>query len=163
MGSGNSGLYSKTRGMSATPGSMDLMIKNDDFSRNIKRRKDIDSNGFYDIIAHGSPTDIKIAFKGKLLSINHRILARLLKSNPEYKDGAIRLLSCSTGKIPNGFAQNLANKLNRPVKAPTSFLWAWPSGIYLVADGHIVNGSPQPLLNRLGKFKTFYPQGGKRK
>jgi hypothetical protein len=38
------------------------------------------------------------------------------------------LLSCKTGALSNGFAQNLANKLGVPVTAPSNTLWAYPSG-----------------------------------
>lgn len=49
----------------------------------------------------------------------------MIKQNPQYKKGqTIRLLSCSTGSISNGFAQRLANKLGVKVEAPVDVLWA---------------------------------------
>lgn len=69
MGSGSKGLYSGTFGSKATPGSTDYMDSGDSFSKFIKRRKDIDTNGFYDIIAHGSPTTIQIQHNGVTIDI----------------------------------------------------------------------------------------------
>lgn len=157
MGSGNSGLYSGTYG-GASPGSANYMQPGDPFSINIRKRKDIDKNGFYDVVAHGKSNSILVQHNGITYEINHRIAARLFKNNSEYNGQAIRLLSCSTGKVTSGFAQNLANKLNRPVKAPTDYLWARPNGTYFVAAGKIENGKLIPVMSKPGKFKTYYPQ-----
>ena len=46
MGSGRSGLYSGTHGSNAVPGSSYYMDPDDKFSKFIKKRKDIDANGF---------------------------------------------------------------------------------------------------------------------
>ena len=162
MSKGYSGLFSGTLGFLATSGSYDYMLPNDPFSKYIKLRKDIDTKGFYDIIAHGSNDSIFIVNNGKYIAINHRLLAKLLKKDKQSKGKAIRLLSCNTGKITSGFAQNLANKLNVPVKAPTDYLWVLPNGNYFVAGGKIVNGILIADTTKKGKFKTFYP-GGKRK
>lgn len=163
MGSGRSGLYSGTYGSRAVPGSTDFMDPEDNFSRFIRHRKDIDVDGFYDIVAHGSPTSITIQRNGKELEINHRIAARLFKTNKSYNGQGIRLLSCNTGKLDSGFAQNLANKLNVPVKAPTDILWATPSGHYYVAAGKALNGRTFSDRTKKGAFRTFYPQGRRRK
>lgn len=158
MGSGRSGLYSGTHGSLAVPDSTDYMKPNDTFSQYIRRRKDIDTAGFYDIIAHGSPVSIKVQHNGNTIEIDHRIAAKLFKSDKNYKRQGIRLLSCNTGKLDNGFAQNLANKLNVPVKAPTDLLWATPSGKHYVASGKMINGNLVDDLTHKGSFKTFYPQ-----
>ena len=64
MSKGYSGLFSDTKGSRVTFGSTDYMKPTDDFSIFIKRRKDIDANGFYDIIAHGNPVSIEIQQNG---------------------------------------------------------------------------------------------------
>ena len=61
-----------------------------------------------------------------------------------------------TGSLDNGFAQNLANKLNVEVYAPTNFLWATPNGTYFVA-GKTKAGAPD--MNIKGIFKLFKPGG----
>ena len=158
MGSGSKGLYSGTFGSKATPGSTDYMDSGDSFSKFIKRRKDIDTNGFYDIIAHGSPTTIQIQHNGVTIDIDHRTAAKLFLRDKKYHGGAIRLLSCSTGKLDSGFAQNLANKLNIPVQAPTDLLWAKPNGRHYVTGGKYVNGQLVEDHSKKGSMKTFYPQ-----
>ena len=130
MSKGYSGMFNGTKGSRVAFGSTDYMKPTDDFSRYIKRRKDADANGFYDIIAHGNPISIEIQHNGQTITIDHRIAARLFKQDKQYKGQAIRLLSCSTGKLDTGFAQNLANKLNVPVQAPTDILWATPRGTF---------------------------------
>lgn len=161
MGSSRSGLYQGTYGSKAVAASSDYMDKNDAFSKYIKNRKDIDVNGFYDIIAHGEANKIIVEVNGKRHALNHRDVAKLIKSNVKSNKKNIRLLSCSTGEDPKGFAQNLANKLNIVVEAPTSLLWVYPNGKYVVAPKSATNSS-KPNLKAKGRFKKFYP-GGKKK
>lgn len=163
MGSGKSGLYSGTHGSLAVPGSTDYMSPDDTFSKYIRNRKDIDIDGYYDIIAHGNPTSIQIQHHGNTIMIDHRIATRLFKSDKNYKGQGIRLLSCNTGKLDTGFAQNLANKLGVPVKAPTEMLWVTPSGKHYVAAGKSSNGFILSDTTHRGSFKTFYPQRRTRK
>ena len=158
MSKGGSGFFNGTSGSKYAAGSTYFMDPSDSFSINIKNRKDIDVNGFYDVIAHGSPTEIEITHNGTKVKIDHRIAARLLKNDKAYSGQGIRLLSCSSGKLPNGFAQNLANKLNVPVMAPTEYLWAGPSGKHFVAGGITVNGELKVDQSKRGKFVIFYPR-----
>ncbi len=162
MSKGYSGMFSGTKGSRVAFGSTDYMKPTDDFSRYIKRRKDADANGFYDIIAHGNPISIEIQHNGKTITIDHRIAARLFKQDKQYKGQAIRLLSCSTGKLDTGFAQNLANKLNVPVQAPTDILWATPRRTYYVTAGKTVNGRLVQDRSAPGTFRTFYPKRRKK-
>ena len=159
MGSGKSGLYSGATTSLPFPGSADYTRKGDPFSENIKKRSDVDINGFYDVIAHGSPETIIIEHNGIEIEVDHRTAAALLKRDAHYRGKSIRLLSCDTGLLKTGFAQNLANKLNVLVKAPTSWVWAYPDGHYIVATRD-KNG--QPDFSKRGRFVTFYP-GGKKK
>jgi hypothetical protein len=69
------------------------------------------------------------------------------------KKGAIRLVSCSTGQHESGFAQNLANKMGVPVKAPTDTLWILPTGKMVIGKSQFSN---------TGKWKTYYPGGNKK-
>lgn len=157
MSKGLSGLFSGTRGQRAAAGSANYMASSDDFRNFISKRKDIDVNGFYDVVAHGDSDSIRVFHNGKELEITHRVLANLLKRDPNYKSGAIRLLSCNTGSDAGQFAQNLANKLGVPVKAPTDLLWTLDNGVYFVAKG--LNGSiKKPDMTKRGRFKTFYPR-----
>ena len=158
MSKGYSGLFQGTKGYRNAFGSTDYMKPGDNFSQFIKRRKDVDVNGFYDIIAHGNAVSIEIQHDDRTITIDHRIAAKLFKQDKQYKGQAIRLLSCSTGKLDTGFAQNLANKLNVPVQAPTDILWVTPKGKYYVTAGKIINGKLISDFNLPGTFRTFYPQ-----
>ena len=159
MSKGYSGLFHGTRGKPVS-GSINLMKEGEDFFIYMQRSKDLDSNGRLDIVAHGNAHGIKYQINGKDLKINHRELAALIKSKGGYKGKIIRLISCETGADPNGFAQNLANKLNAVVEAPTKLVWAEPSGIYYVASRD-KNRPKDPNKNDIGKFVKFYPGGNK--
>ena len=160
MGAGFHGGFGNTYG--AAFGSTDYMKPNDNFSRFIKNRPDVDVDGFYDIIAHGNEYTIEVQHNGKSIQINHRTAAKLFLKDNRYKKQGIRLLSCSTGKIDNGFAQNLANKLGVPVKAPTDILWVKPSGKYYVKSGKVINGHLYEDGSKPGRFKIFYPNRRKK-
>ena len=169
MSKGRSGVFDGTRGnpqrplipnggivqIFEVPGDVNYMDPNDDFARLIGRRRDVDANGAFDVIAHGTPTSIEITHNGSKMLIDHRVAAKLIKRSGKYNGQEVRLLSCSTGKLDSGFAQNLANKLGVPVTAPTSILWARPSGTHYVADD---DGTGRADRRRMGTFRTFYPQ-----
>lgn len=110
--------------------------------------------GFTDVAIHGNPNSAEYYLNGRWVQLDQRSLALMLKKDSGYKSGGIRLLSCSTGALDSGFAQNLANKLGVPVKAPTDTLWIWP-------NGHLTVGPSQ--WKPTGSWKTFKPQkkGGK--
>ena len=105
MSKGYSGVFSGTQGYQVAFGSIDFMKPTDNFSRFIKNRKDIDKNGFYDIIAHGSAISIEIQHNGKTITIDHRIASKLFKQDKLYQGQGIRLLSCSTGKFKTFYPQ----------------------------------------------------------
>ncbi len=132
------------------------MDANDAFVSNISRRTDVDANGYFDVIAHGTPNGIQITHNGQHMIVDHRTAARLIQNSDGYNGQAIRLLSCNTGALDNGFAQNLANKLNVEVYAPTNYLWSSPNGNYFVAG---MNNSRLPDMNDVGTFKLFSPGG----
>ena len=163
MGSGNKGLYSGAVPKELYVGSINYMQKGDPFHENIKKRHDVDANGFYDLIAHGTAKTMLIEHNGRQVEITHRVLARLLKNDPRIEGQSIRLLSCNTGKIPKGFAQGLADRLGITVKAPTDYLWADANGRYFVAAGRTTDDGLVPVLSKPGKFATYRPHRRKRK
>jgi filamentous hemagglutinin len=92
---------------------------------------------------------------------DQRLVSRLIENNPGYNGQPIRLLSCDTGACDAGFAQNLANKMGVPVKAPTNLVWAYGNGMMVVAPR--TSSSPSsplfnvPDLKNQGTFKVFNP------
>ena len=135
------------------------MSSSDNFAKWIARRTDIDPNGMFDVIAHGTPDGIEIIRKGTKITVNSRTAARLIEQLPGYHGQDIRLLSCSTGARADGFAQNLANKLGVKVTAPTDTLWANKYGRYFVAAK---NAQGHADMAKRGTFKTYIPGGNKR-
>ena len=82
--------------------------------------------GYTDVIVHGAPPNkVAVMHNGKWVYLSQRSLANFLKQDAGYTEGAIRLLSCGTGSTPNGFAQNLANKMGVEVMAPSDTIWAF--------------------------------------
>ena len=159
MGGGFHGGFWNTYG--AAPGDAVFQSSPHEYFQNISHRPDIDYNGVYDVVAHGGATIIQISHNGHTLEVDSRVASRLIKTKGDYNKGQpIRLLSCSTGSSISGFAQNLANKLNVVVEAPTSLVWAYPNGRYIVAPRRKDNPS-LPDLSHKGKFKKFYPGGNK--
>lgn len=132
------------------------MDSDDSFFRYIQKRADVDANGYYDIIAHGTPNGIQITHNGQHMIVDHRTAARLIQNADGYNGQGIRLLSCNTGALDDGFAQNLANQLNVEVYAPTNYLWATQDGNYFVAG---MTNQKGPNMSELGIFKLFIPGG----
>jgi len=71
--------------------------------------------------------------------MDHRSLAKYLKQDAGYAGGPIRLLSCGSGSAPNGFAQNLANKMGVEVMAPSDTIWAFPNGKLVIGPNQFSN------------------------
>ena len=94
----------------------------DDLSTYAKKIKKID--GYEDIIIHGSPMEFELRdLNDDVASIyTPKELAEILREDPNYHGGDIRLLSCEAGKGDNCAAQLLANELGVKVMAPTETL-----------------------------------------
>lgn len=103
--------------------------------------------GYFDFAAHGSPTSIEYGSKDNVMSA--REVANIIKHNEKYNGEKIRLLSCSTGAVDDGFAQQLANALGVEVEAPSDVLLVSPDGKFKIG----YDGS--------GEMITFKPRGRK--
>jgi hypothetical protein len=123
----------------------------------IALRKDKDSEGNMDFVAHGSKNSVDILVNGKVHTVDWRTVTKIIKSNKDYYPGRpIRILACNTGKTNDGFAQNLANKLNTTVYAPRTIIWANSDGSYYIADKE---HSPK---SEYQDFKKFTPRRKKK-
>ena len=162
MGAGFHGGFGATKGyFESNPAVGEIVFASEDYAyiSNIANRKDIDPDGLYDVVAHGTKFKIKFG-DGKYDYYTPRQLARILSHREDYRKKGIRLLSCSTGMDPDGFAQHLANKLNVTVWAPNDLIWAYPSGRHIIAPRSKYNPKyPDPRIR--GKFVPFYPGGNK--
>jgi hypothetical protein len=147
------------------PGHLDLMLSNDRFSINAQQRELLE--GYYDVVAHGNPRKIRIDTMEPKIGIDHRTLAKILKHRQDYNGECIRMLSCSTGALPDGFAQNLSNKMNKEVIAPSDLLWYGEKGEEAISEMEIiinpVTGKkyPQPKYPHTGEWRNFNPGANK--
>ncbi|WP_408951235.1 hemagglutinin repeat-containing protein [Lysobacter sp. Hz 25] len=144
------------------PGPVSFTGRSDNFYRFASRRSDIDPVGYFDVVAHGATEEIQIMTASGPMMVNQRVAARLIQQSPGYSGQPIRLLSCETGACDAGFAQNLANKMNVPVQAPTDIIWAYADGVMVIAPR--LSRDPKspgfnlPDLSRQGAFETFMPR-----
>ncbi|MDD1149603.1 hemagglutinin repeat-containing protein, partial [Pseudomonas sp. TNT2022 ID357] len=160
-GTGTTGevVTTKEIGVSAgavTPGQINFMGDAEQFFKYASKRSDIDADGFFDVVAHGSKKKIEIVTPNGIVMADQRVVSKLIESNPGYSGQPIRLLSCDTGACDTGFAQNLANKMGVAVKAPTNLVWAYDDGRLVVAPRSPLNENLPDLLNQ-GTFKIFTP------
>lgn len=109
----------------------------------------IPEQGYYDIVAHGTPNTAQLFG----VDVTPEILANILKHREDYKKGlSIRLISCKTGIIDSRglcFAQRLADILDVDVKAPTETIWVFPSGRFSVGTKYNSHN---------GRMKVFKPR-----
>jgi hypothetical protein len=142
-------------------GHLDLMLPTDGFSVNAQPRELLE--GYYDVIAHGNPRKIRIDTMEPKLGIDHRTLAKILEHRPDYNGECIRMLSCSTGALPDGFAQNLSNKMNKEVIAPSDLLWYGKKGESAISEMETVinpvtgDKMQQPKVPHTGQWNRFNP------
>lgn len=107
---------------------------------------------WFDKRRRGVPLLAKRRKKRSKWSEGQRKAAAMIRKQPGFKKAkGIRLLSCSTGQDPTGFAQHLANALGKPVMAPNKTLWCSPKGTLYVS-------SDERNLDK-GSFVTFKPGG----
>ena len=149
MGSGNHGGFGNTYGSRAI--SLSPTYAGNDNSLKTASKWVKPKEGYTDIIIHGRPDCAQIKKGGKWVKIDHRMLARMYKGDKDYSKKPIRLISCSTGKDVNGFAQNLANKTGRKVIAPSDTVWIHQNGNLTIGPNSKTDS---------GKWIPFYP--GKR-
>jgi hypothetical protein len=114
--------------------------------------------GHYVVDAHGNPNGVHIG--DELLTPNE--LADVMRADSNYPQGTpIFLMSCETGKEPEGggpiFAQQLSDDLGVPVVAPSELAWA--NGAPFAASGQQGRFGLEPKHPPDGEFLQFLPGG----
>ena len=106
--------------------------------------------GYEDIVIHGDAHGFTIKDLDGIETTNYtpRQFAEVLKEDPNYKGGAIRLVSCEAGKGENCAAQLLANQMNVDVLAPSDI-------VKVDMDGNLSVGKRND-----GRWILFKPRGG---
>ena len=100
----------------------------DDISRYAKNIKPI--AGFEDVVIHGNETGFEIRDKNGITAAEYtpREFAEILRSDPNYHGGNIRLISCNTGSEGAIAANALAKQLGINILAPTDVVVIYPDG-----------------------------------
>ena len=167
MGAGVHGGFGHTKGYSdAVSLSANLINANRTNERlHINAQKIKPEQGYYDVVIHGKEDSFLFYHPDKKTNnrendlkgwadISHRTISKYVKNQKDYKGESIRLISCETGKLNNGVAQNLANKLKVNVKAPSDTVWVHPNGKLTIGK--------RPSQNT-GAWNIFKPKNGRRK
>lgn len=100
----------------------------------------------FNVVGHGNKFGIE--FNGR--NLNAKQVAYLIKCSPQYIQGQqiIYLYSCETGKLSDGFAQQLANELGAIVRAPNKKIRPTKNRDFIITDD---------LFNR-GNWNWFFPK-----
>jgi len=117
-------------------------------------------DGYFDVIAHGTPNAVEVIYDGRVISVDHRTLANLIRRSPNYHGQPVRLISCNTGSTCDGLAKNLANQMGVEVLAPNNKVFpAMYDGEILVTDGKLATrpGYEYPVLPPTGSMNGFVP------
>jgi hypothetical protein len=111
--------------------------------------------GQYTIDMHGNPSNVFVG--NDALTPND--LADLLENDSNWNQQPIRLMACETGQDPQGFAQQLADRLGVAVKAPDQLGWSDTLGnVYsATASGRDRWGNLIPTRPPDGTWVTFQP------
>ncbi len=102
-------------------------------------------DGYYDVIMHGAPKTVE--FFGE--RTDAKTIAEIIKKRKDYNKESVRLLSCSTGKGEECFAQRLSDELKVEVEAPNDTIWAFNDGSYTIGKSQYSN---------TGKMIKFTPR-----
>jgi hypothetical protein len=73
--------------------------------------------GYHDVVVHGNPEAVGVYIGDDAVAVSPKSVAAAMRRTG-YKGGPVRLISCSVGKNPDGFAQQLADEIGAPVIAP---------------------------------------------
>lgn len=118
--------------------------------------------GYEDFLIHGQPDRVEHqTTSGTWVEYSPEEFAEVLKRDPGYKGGNIRLLSCKSGLLDDGFAQRLSDIMNVKVLAPSEILWINNDGELFISDNPTLaemwnNGEK---VNPTGKWREFTPRG----
>lgn len=99
--------------------------------------------GYLDVVMHGDASGTEAHVNGDITPYTLEDTAQLVEQTPGWDHRPVRLLSCSTGQ--ETYAQELANRLDVPVYAPSDVLDVNPDGTTEIEnDGRWRRFEPQP-------------------
>ncbi|GAA5531567.1 hypothetical protein Hgul01_05392 [Herpetosiphon gulosus] len=110
---------------------------------------------YYDVVGHGLPDYMFGPDKQKLTA---KQVADIIRAQPDYKGGSIRLISCHTGTCPTGFAQQLANEMNVQVLGAHGSVFVDELGTMTVSNPIIaIEGKKFIRKPGPGIWRVFFP------
>lgn len=102
---------------------------------------------FEDIFIHGDKKGFSYSNSdNKETAVTARELAEMIKANPNYKGGNIRLVSCESASNGATSAQMVSNLLGVDVKAPTDKVWIDWNGNMTVGPDEFTNSGKWVIL-----------------
>ena len=103
--------------------------------------KVIPIEGYEDIFIHGDETGFSINDSDGIMIDEYtpREFAEILRNDPNYHGGDIRLCSCCTGAVNAIAAKTLAHQLEVNVLVPTDTLWIHQTGTITIGRDAIIN------------------------
>jgi hypothetical protein len=87
-------------------------------------------------------------------------VADMIRQNPKFDGGPIRLIACRAGASDCGPASALATELGVEVMAPSTTVWVYPDGRLRLGEGVFDGVSLQ--ISEPGEWVRFYPEEGER-
>ncbi len=106
-------------------------------------------DNYYDVVVHGTTDSVAVLRNGEWVHLDQRALSTFIGKQSDYTGQSIRLVSCDTGALDAGFAQNLSRKLGVDVMAPTDTLFVFPNGRTVVGPNQFTNS---------GEWRVFTPK-----
>ena len=89
--------------------------------------------GYLDVVMHGDAEGTQASIAGKPIDFSMEETARMVEGSPTWNDRPLRLMSCHTGS--GDYAQQLADRLQVPVYAPTDYLCVYSDGTSEILHG----------------------------
>ena len=119
--------------------------------------------GFEDFLIHGQPNKVEHqTVNGQWVEYSPQDFADIIRNDPEYHGGNIRLLACQSGRLDGGFAQQLADIMQVQVLAPTEILWLSKDGDTFLSDSAVLAElwEQGEKVIETGRWKLFLPRKG---
>lgn len=141
--------------------SVEFVNKNDDlykYSSLIPELSDYET-----IVCHGSHNCIYLyGNNDEEFEYSASEFANMIINSSSYTGKPIRLMSCNTGSLENGFAQQLANIMGVTVLAPTEAIWVNSYGEIFISDYDVLAQMwyEGKNVNETGNWRKFFPQKG---
>lgn len=117
--------------------------------------------GFEDFGFHGFPDRlIYTTNNGVDIDLDAKQIAEIIRNDPEYKGGDVRLLACQAGALDDGIAKQIANEMGKTILAPTEIISLKENGEMFISDNDILAEMWYSGIDvkETGYWKRFKPE-----